>query len=64
MSVGWDAKWCPVSRITHPPWHAKDRFTGLPPEKLQNRSLLTKSRGRYMVEMMLTHNPINEIINI
>ena len=27
MSVGWDVKWCPVSRIT-PHWHAKDRFTG------------------------------------
>jgi hypothetical protein len=24
-SVGWDVKWCPVSRITTP-WHAKDRF--------------------------------------
>ena len=27
MFIGWDVKWCPVSRIT-PPWHAKDRFTG------------------------------------
>ena len=27
MSVGWDVKWWPVSRITTP-WHAKDRFTG------------------------------------
>ena len=43
MSVGWDVKWCPVSRITTP-WHAKDRFTGFrwrvgswgPPGKLQN----------------------------
>ena len=27
MSVEWDVKWCPVSRITNS-WHTKDRFSG------------------------------------
>ena len=27
MSVGWDVKWCPASRITIL-WHTKDRFSG------------------------------------
>ena len=38
MSVGWDVKWCPVSRITTP-WHAKDfdeEGFQEPPGKLQN----------------------------
>ena len=43
--LGWDVKWCPMSKITIP-CHSKDRFTGFrrrvgsrgPPGKLQNSS--------------------------
>ena len=57
MSVGWDVKWCPVSRITTP-WHAKDRFSGFrrrvgswgPPGKLKN--FITNSHRRYMAGIL------------
>ena len=60
MSVGWDDKWCPVSRITTP-WHAKGRFSGFcrrvgswgPPGKLQNFIIyhLPNSRRRCMAKI-------------
>ena len=53
MSVGWDFKWCPVSRTTTP-WHAKDRFTRIrwrvgsrgPPEKLLNSTAILPIRRK------------------
>ena len=62
MSVGWDVKWCPVSRITTPlarkrpfRWISlKSRLVRAAREtsKLQNRSYITNSRRRYMAEIL------------
>ena len=62
MSVGWDVKWCPVSRITTPlarkrPFHWIWRRVGSwgPRGKLQNFKIdhfLTNSRRRYMAETL------------
>ena len=49
MSVGWDVKWCPVSRITTT-WHAKERFTE---SKLVRAARETSNcRRRYMAEIL------------
>ena len=64
MSVGWDVKWCPVSRITTPlarkrPFHwvsMKSRLelvrAARKPSKFQNWSYFTNSRRRYMTEIL------------
>ena len=61
-SVGWDVKWCPVSRITTPfarrrPFHwisIKSRLMRAAKEtsKFQNWSLITNSRRRYIAEQL------------
>ena len=62
MSVGWDVKWCPVSRITTPlarkrPFHwisMKSRFVRAAREtlKLLKWSPFNNSRRRYMAEIL------------
>ena len=62
MSVGWDVKWCPLSRITTPlarkrPFHwisMKSKLVRAARETsiYQNWSLLTNSRRRYMTEIL------------
>ena len=76
MSVGWDVKWCPLSRITTPlarkrPFHwismeSKLVRAAREPSTYQNWSLLTNTRRRYMTEILpkrRKHYPINQSIN-
>ena len=80
MSIGFDVKWYPVSRITTPlarirPFHLismKSRLVRAVREtsKFPNLSLLTNSRRRYMAEISpirrktLIKQSINQSFNI
>ena len=74
MSVGWDVKWCPVSRITTSlvrkrPFHwisMKSRLVraAMETSKFQNWSHFTNSRRRYMAEILpIRRNSIQSIIS-
>ena len=72
VSVGWDVKWCPVSRITTPlarkrPFHWISMKSRLVREisKFHNWLLLTFSRRRYIAEILpISRNTLsNQSIN-
>ena len=73
MSVGWDVKWCPVSRITSPlarkrPFHwisMKSRLVRSAREssKFQNWSQFTNIRRRWNIADVAYNQSINQSIN-